>query len=819
MKLTLTYSLALLLAFSLSVESSTAQRKKKKRKNNTEQPAAENSKKGGMKSYDKVITSEAITDEGLFDIHLVDDKYYFEINKDLLDKEILIVSRVSGFVKNLSFGGAGGKSRPQQVIRFQKKDNSLLLRSVSYNSVASEEDPIYESVKNNNTEPIVFNFKIEAMKEDSSSYVIDVSDFFTSDIAMIGPLSDRQRKNFKIKGLDSKRSLINSIKSYPKNVEVRHLLTFVGDNLPDNQITESLTVEMNQSMILLPEDPWMPRYYDDRVGFFSVRQTDYSMDEQKAASKRFITRWRLEPKDWEAYLNGELVEPVKPIVYYVDPATPTKWVPYIKKGIEDWQSAVEKAGLKKAIIAADPPSREEDPEWSPEDVRYSVVRYISTEIQNAVGPHVHDPRTGEILESDILWYHNVMNLLRNWYFVQTAAINPEAQSYKFEDEVMGELIRFVAAHEVGHTLGFPHNMGSSVAYPVDSLRSPTFTATRGTAPSIMDYARFNYIAQPGDGVENLNPKIGPYDEWATIFGYKLTDAETPEEDRIIISEWVKDRAGDPLYRYGRQRGGFSNFDPSAQTEDLGDDAMRAGELGVANLKRIVPRIREWGSDENKTYEDIKELYRNVFSQFRRYVGHVGTNIGGVYEMQKRSDQEGAVFIHTPKEKQQRAVKWLNEYLFETPEWLLEEDIINKINQQGVIDNIRSIQDVAIRWVMHEDRLIRMIENEALNGSEAYTLVNLFDDMRNGIFSELSTGAAIDPFRRNLQKTFIMRVGELSNTEDSDTRMTDVVSVTRGNLNLIKNELNRARSRYSDAVSKFHVEDAIARIDDLLDRDD
>ena len=814
------YLLLAFLAFSLSMDSSFAQKKKKKKKKGkTEQTDSKASKKGGMKSYSEIITKDAITDEGLIDVHKVDDKHYFEISKDLLGKEILIVSRVSGFVKNLSFGGAGGKTRPQQVIRFQKKDKSLLLRSVSYNSVASEEDPIYESVKNNNIEPIVYNFKIETMKDDSSSFVIEVSDFFTSDIPMIGALYDRQRRNFKIKRLDSKRSMINSIKAYPENVEVRHTLTYIGDALPDNRLTEALTVEMNQSMILLPEDPWMPRYYDDRVGFFSVRQTDYSMDEQKAASKRFITRWRLEPKDWDAYMNGELVEPVEPIVYYVDPATPTKWAPYIKKGIEDWQSAFEKAGFKNAIIAMDPPSEEEDPDWSPEDVRYSVVRYISTDIQNAQGPHVHDPRTGEILESDILWYHNVMNLLRNWYFVQTAAINPAAQSYKFEDEVMGELIRFVAAHEVGHTLGFPHNMGSSVAYPVDSLRSPTFTATHGTAPSIMDYARFNYIAQPGDGVGNLHPRIGDYDNWATIFGYKLTGAETPEEDRAIVSEWVEEKTGDPTYRYGRQRGGFGNFDPSAQTEDLGDDAMRASELGVANLKRIVPQIREWGSDDNKTYDDIEELYRNVFSQYRRYIGHVATNIGGVYEMQKRSDQEGAVFIHTPKDKQVRAVQWLNEYVFETPEWLLDEDIIDKITQQGVLDNIRSTQDYAIRYAMNEDRLIRMLAKEATNGTDEYSLVNTFDDMSTGLFSELRTGAAIDPYRRNLQKTFITRVGQLMKTDDNDAMMTDVVSVARGNLNTLRSELNRAKGRYSDTASKYHIDDAIARIDDMLDSDD
>ena len=405
------------------------------------------------KGYEDIITEEAVTDDGLFTVHKVDDKYYFEIEKDLLQREILVVSRISGHVKGLNFGGAGMKSRPQQVIRWEQQDDHLLLRAVSYNSVASFEDPIYKSVRNNNFEPIIERFKVEAMNADSTGMVIDVSKFFTSDVPMLGPLSESQQKRFKIKGLDSGRSFIKHANAYPENVEVRHVLTYKGDKLPDNQLTQTLSIEMNQSFIKLPEEPWRPRYYDDRIGYFSLRQIDYSLDEQKAASKRFITRWRLDPVDMEAYKRGELVAPKKPIVYYIDPATPEKWRPYLKQGVEDWQSAFEAAGFKNAIIAKDPPSQEEDPEWSPEDVRYSVIRYVSTDIQNAMGPHVHDPRTGEILESDIIWYHNVMNLLRNWFLIQTAAVNPAARAVKFEDELMGQLIRFVSAHEVGHTLG------------------------------------------------------------------------------------------------------------------------------------------------------------------------------------------------------------------------------------------------------------------------------------------------------------------------------------------------------------------------------
>tara|TARA_B110000027_G_scaffold7424_1_gene6639 strand:+ start:15489 stop:17978 length:2490 start_codon:yes stop_codon:yes gene_type:complete len=818
----------LLVAFIIgfSTESS-AQFWKKKKKETPKAAVKPKPKKDAIKPYDKVVTKDHKTDDGLFKVHTKDDLYLFEIPDSLLQREMLMVTRIAKTASEIGFGGAKANT---QVLRWEKKNKQILLRVVSHSVVADTLLPVHKAVVNSNLEPILFSFPIKAFSKDTTATVIDATPLFSKDAKPLGfPAS--YRKKYGVTRIDKDRSYIDRVSSYPQNIEVRHVKTYLASKAPSNSALGSITLEMSNSMVLLPKVPMKRRYFDERVGWFARGQTDYGLKDQRSKTVKYLDRYRLEVKDEdiEKFKSGELVEPKKQIVYYVDRATPKEWVPYIIQGVNDWQVAFEAAGFKNAIVGKMAPTEAEDPEYSPEDVRYSVIRYLASPIPNANGPHVSDPRSGEILESDINWYHNVMTLLHNWFFIQTAAINPDARGNNFKTETMGELIKFVSSHELGHTIGLPHNMGSSVAYPVDSLRSASFTSKYGTAPSIMDYARFNYIAQPEDKGVALMPNIGIYDKYAIAWGYRPILDTNAKDEKATLDAWILKHAGDPMYRFGHQQAG-GVVDPSSQTEDLGDDAMKASMYGIKNLKRILPRLEEWTSEKGENYDELSTMYGQLLSQFNRYMGHVTANIGGVYEEYKTADQEGAVYTEVAKEKQEEALQFLIDELFETPTWMLDENIFSKTEFSGAIERVRGLQARTLNNILDAGRMARMIENETLNGAAAsYTLVNMMRDVRKGVWNEIYTGRSIDTYRRNLQRAHLDRLDYLLNKAKDqkgankgyrkrsgiNINQSDVKSIARGELKRLQRDA-KAASRRGNTLTRYHLQDVVDRIDLILD---
>ena len=782
----------------------------------------------GPKPYQDVITDAAVSDEGLFTVHRVNGTLYYEVPDSLLERDMLLISRIAQTPANMSpFINAGSKVG-EQVLRWQRRDDKVLIRKVSYSSVANDTLPVYQSVQSNNFAPIIAAFDVEAIGPNENTTVIDVTRLFETDVPAISGLSRQQRTRFGVRRLDTDRTFIDRASAYPLNVDVRHTLTFDATQPPSDANTGTISMQMHQTMVLLPEVPMRPRHSDPRVGWFSVNQVNFGLDEQKAATQSFLRRWRLEPSDPAAYARGELVEPVKPIVYYLDPATPEVWRPYFRQGIEDWQVAFEAAGFRNAIIARDPPTPEEDPEFSPEDVRYSTVRYVANMTRNAVGPSVSDPRSGEIIESDIIWYHNHMRSYRNRLIVETGAANPEARSLKLDTALLGRAMRAVIAHEIGHALGLPHNMGASWAYPVDSLRSPAFAEAMGVAPTIMDYARQKYVAQPGDGVTRFIRKIGPYDRYAISWGYRvIPGAQTPDDEKETLDRWILEHAGDPMFRFGNANG----VDPRSQTEDIGDDAVRASTFGIENLKRVVPNLVEWTATAGEGYGDLGELYGELVGQWSRYVGHVVTYVGGVYETLKASDQAGAVYELVPPEKQREAVRFMVEQVFTTPTWLQDENLLRRIEHSGAVDRIRRAQVARLNQLYDPRRMQRLIEGEAFRPRESYRLLDLMNDVKTGIWTELDRAAPIDTYRRNLQRAYVERLAFLMNEEPParsgpsaqrsavDVSQSDIRPLVRAQLGELRAQVESAARRTTDEVTRYHLEDLGFRIDAVLEGDD
>lgn len=823
-------ALCILIAFCTTSETNAQNRKKRKNKTETND-VKKDKDKDAIKEYKEVITKEAVTDSGLFSVHKINTNYFYEIPFDRLETDMLWVTRISQIQSGLGGGyvNAGSKTN-EQVVHWQRFQDKILLKIRSFESIADSTKAIRNSVLVNNYEPTLYAFDIKAFNADSTAAVIDVTKLFSTDVKGISGLSSRLRKEYKVKKLDGDRSFINGIKSFPENIEVKQDFTFEASEPPSQENAESISLQINQSMIALPKKPMQPRLFDPRVGYFTESQYDYGSEALKADRKQYITRWRLEPKDPEAYKRGELVEPVKPIVYYLDPGTPEKLQKYIKQGIEDWQKPFETAGFKNAIIARDAPSPEEDPEFSPEDIRYSVVRYVASTTRNAVGPSVTDPRSGEIIESDIIWYHNHLRSYRNRYLLETGAANPSARTLNTSEEEIGEMMRMVIAHEVGHALGFPHNMAASYAYDVESYRDGAFTQENGIAASLMDYARYNYIAQPGDTNIRFVRQMGPYDHYATNWGYRwLPEATDPLMETATLNKWISEKDGDPRFKFGRQS---SSFDPQSQTESIGNDPVKASTYGIKNLRYVAQNLPSWTSDKTNDYQDLEELYGELLSVYSRYVGHVVTNVGGVFENIKKPTQAGVVYEPLDAASQKKSMQWLQNNLFETPTWLVDPSILQTIDHSGYAEKVRSVQSRYLNRLLSFDRIGRLIDTESFE-SDYYSALEMMEDTRNGIWSELDRSASVDLYRRNLQRTYLNRMEYLM-TDDGpephrrrpgytaerslryEVSASDVRPLVRGELKALQTKLRATRNQRVNKITRYHYEDALARIEQLLD---
>jgi hypothetical protein len=801
---------------------------------------------GQPKQYKDVIPDSAVSQKGLFTVHKVGDKWFFEIGDSLLNREILAVTRFSK--SPAGSRSYGGEEVNEQTIRWEKGPSDVLfLRVVTVVSLATDSSqPIARAVRNSNLDPIAAAFDIKAYGKDSASMVIDVTDFFKGDNQPVS-LSPGIKRRYSLGGLSSDRSYISYIHSFPLNTEVRTVKTYssspspggisfgpsTGVSLPAAEAAGAVTIELNNSFIMLPDTPMRKRLFDPRVGYFASDYTVYGDDQQKVKTETFIHHWRLEPKpeDRERWLRGELVEPKKPIVYYIDPATPKQWRPYLIAGINDWRAAFEKAGFKNAITGKEWP--EHDSTMSLEDARYSVIRYFASDIENAYGPNIADPRSGEILESHVGWYHNVMKLLHDWYFIQASMSDPRARKMKFDDSLMGDLVRFVSSHEIGHTLGLRHNMGSSSLTPVEKLRDKAWVEAHGHTASIMDYARFNYVAQPEDhvGPAGLYPRIGDYDKWAILWGYKgIPATRDAEADKKVLNQWIIDslKANPRLWFGGEGR----NFDPRAQTEDLGDNAMKASEYGIKNLKKILLQLPLWTKEDADTYENLDDMYTQLTIQFSRYMNHVSKNVGGIYETFKSVEQNGDVYAPVSKVLQRQAVAFLHNQLFETPYWLLNKDILNKINSPNSNENIINTQGSALHYLLSSPLMFRMEKEAERYGKAAYAPDELVTDLEKGIWKEISAHSTIDPYRRDLQKEYVQYLIELMNPPQpampanlprglvlifgGDIKNTDIPSIARAHLVALRKRILAAIPLTADKLSKYHLQDVAERIKQALE---
>ncbi|WP_231424972.1 zinc-dependent metalloprotease [Pedobacter sp. Leaf250] len=802
------------------------------------------------KPYDQVITNKATTRKGMITTHKLEDKYFFEISDTTLGRDILVVSRISKSGAEVRAAqGYAGDQIGSAVIRFEKgPNNRIFMRKVSFRTYGADSTAsMYQSLRNSNIQAIAASFNIAAYTPDKKGSVIDITDYLNSDNDIFYFSSPMAKTRFRLGTQQADRSYIQNIRSFPTNVEISTVKTYsltaaqspFGASMPTMgggaASAGSSTIELNTSLVILPKVPMKARYFDPRVGYFAVGYTDFDLNPQGVKEIELIKRWRLEPKpqDMAKYKRGELVEPTKPIVFYIDPATPKKWVPYLKAGVDDWAKAFEKAGFKNAIMAKEAPTYKQDSTWSIDDARNSAIVYKPSEIANASGPSISDPRSGEIMESHINWFHNVQKLVHDWYMIQTAAVDPRARKMTFSDELMGDLIRFVSSHEVGHTLGLRHNYGSSSTVPVELLRDKKWVEANGHTPSIMDYARFNYVAQPEDKIsaKGLYPRIGDYDKWAIEWGYKyFPETKNAQQEVPILNKMTIESAKNRRLWFGTET---NADDPHSQNEDLSDNAMKASTYGIKNLKVILKGLPEWTKEPADGYDNLSNMYGQLTTQFGRYMGHVAKNIGGIYENPKTVEQVGSVYERTPAATQKEAMAFLDTQLFKTPTWMLDKPILDNIDQNG-LQVLSRLQTSTINRLLSNNTLGKLISAEALDGESAYKITDLFSDLNQSIFTELKTNQAIDVYRRNLQKLYVDKLISIlkpapvissaaaammtrgrSDQEGLTPAQTDVLSVVKGQLKELGTMIDTGATS-ATSLNKYHLQDLSDRIKTALD---
>ncbi len=790
--------------------------------------------------FERVITKEAKSKKGLFTVYQIGERFFYEIPKKELGKQYLWNTQIA---KTTVGAGYGGGQVTEKVVEWEMRNNRVYLRDVDFSVNADPSSPIALAVKAANNDTIVMSFNVAAYHDGDP--VIDVSRLYNTDVSEFSA-----RQHIGATGFDASRSFIDHIAAYPDNIEAEITATYTGGGAGRGAAAggrggggigggtmrgTSATIVLHHSMVRLPEKPMMPRLFDERVGYFTTRHQDFTADEYRSRSVQYIARWRLEKKD----PNAAVSDPVKPIVYYLDAATPKKWVPWLKKGIEDWNEAFAQAGFSHAIIGKEAPTAEQDPDFSPEDVRYSVIRWLPSTTENASGPHISDPRTGEILNADIQFYNDVMTLARDWYFVQVGPLDPRAQKLPLPDDLMGRLLEYVVCHEVGHTLGFQHNMKASSMYPADKIRDKDWVHKMGHTPSIMDYSRFNYVAQPEDGiaVEDLVPRIGPYDIWATKWGYTpIAGATAPKDEKATLDKWAREQDNTPWLRFSTANSAGS--DPGEETEAVGDaDSVKSTAMGMKNLQRVSKMLMSataW--KEGETYEDLSEVYGRVLSQWQLEMNHVAQVVGGLNSQEKVVGQEGRVFTLVPKLRQEEAVKFLVDNAFSTPGWLIDPEILRRIEANGALSRIRNAQNSVLNQLLNDQRFARLIEQQTLDGTAAYTAAELLSSVRRGVWKELdSPTVKIDAYRRNLQNAYL----ELVNTKlngstaaagaaaagggggrggrgGAPARSDDEKPFYRAELRTLNTSIAAAMAKATDHDTKAHLEGAKDQISKILD---